>query len=222
MKGNFEGYIFDLDDTLYCEHDYVKSGFLAVANEITKSYKEIDENIIHKMLIEEWKKNGRGKIFNEVCGRLKIDLDIFKLVSTYRSHRPQISLYEDARQLLEALRGKNVKLGMITDGDSKMQWNKIKSLGLERLFDCIVVTGDLGTSHWKPSDTPYRKVTQCLNLSHGQCVYIGDNPNKDFITARKLGMGTIRIVRSVGDHMKTKLSNEYEADREINSLKQLL
>ncbi|MEM5598042.1 hypothetical protein AAHB53_19930 [Niallia circulans] len=34
---NHKAYIFDLDDTLYCEHDYVKSGFYSVASFLAKS-----------------------------------------------------------------------------------------------------------------------------------------------------------------------------------------
>ncbi|MEM5598044.1 HAD hydrolase-like protein [Niallia circulans] len=53
------------------------------------------------------------------------------------------------------------------------------------------------------------------------CVYIGDNPNKDFVTAKKLGLHTIRIVREIGDHMQTKLDQGYEADKKIYSLMEI-
>jgi putative hydrolase of the HAD superfamily len=65
-------------------------------------------------------------------------------------------------------------------------------------------------------------MAEYLRLDFSDCVYIGDNPNKDFITARKLGMGTVRIVRDVGDHMQTRLGKEYEADAVIYSLTELI
>lgn len=210
-------FIFDLDDTLYCEHDYVRSGFLAVAEELSKGC-NININKIHQLLIGEWKQNGRGRIFNNVSEQLGIEIDIPSLVQVYRRHVPQLTLYEDAQEFIDLLRVENKKMALITDGDSQMQWAKIKALDLEKWFDCIVVTGDLGKEHWKPSETPYRKVVDCLGVPFEECVYIGDNPNKDFITARKLGMGTIRIVREIGDHMETRLTPDYEADRIIYSL----
>lgn len=219
---DFKGYIFDLDDTLYCEHDYVKSGFWVVANELANYRLDIDVSEIHQMLIDEWKRNGRGRVFDEVCRRLDIDMDISHLVRIYRGHAPNISLYDDAKKLIFYLKEKGKKLGIITDGNSTMQWAKVKALHLEKMFDYIIVTGDLGEEHWKPSETPYRKMVKYLHLDFADCVYIGDNPNKDFITARKLGMGTVRIVRDVGDHMQTRLSREYEADYLIYSLTELI
>ncbi|MBB6281991.1 HAD family hydrolase [Geobacillus subterraneus] len=219
---SFDGYIFDLDDTLYCEHDYVRSGFRAVANELAKQRPDIEANDIHQMLIDEWRRNGRGRVFDDVCKHLGIGADIVRLVHLYRSHRPDISLYDDAKEVLVHLRQTGKKLGIITDGDSTMQWAKIKALELEHVVDAIIVTGDLGREHWKPSETPYRKMAECLGLDFCDCVYIGDNPNKDFIAAKRLGMGTVRIVRDVGDHMRTKLGSEYEADVAIRSLTELI
>ncbi|MGG3832544.1 HAD-IA family hydrolase [Geobacillus thermocatenulatus] len=219
---NFEAYIFDLDDTLYCEYDYVRSGFRAVANELAKQRPDIGIDGIHQMLIDEWRRNGRGRVFDDVCKQLGIDADIVRLVRLYRSHRPDISLYDDAKEVLAHLRQTGKKLGIITDGDSTMQWAKIKALELEHVVDAIIVTGDLGREHWKPSETPYRKMMEYLGLDFRDGVYIGDNPNKDFIAAKRLGMGTVRIVRDVGDHMRTKLGGEYEADMTIHSLTELI
>lgn len=213
----FEAYIFDLDDTLYREHDYVKSGFRAVAHELGQ-LSNYDTNYIFKAIIDEWKESGRGRVFDVVCKKLSIDVNVGDLVSVYRNHRPQISLYEDAEILLNELKKKKKKIGVITDGHSVMQRKKIEMLLLRERVDHIVITGDLGLSNWKPSKVPYKLMIENLGLSNGKSVYIGDNPNKDFITARKLGMKTIRIVRPVGDHMDTKLSEEYEADKKIYSL----
>ncbi|WP_080843999.1 HAD family hydrolase [Cytobacillus gottheilii] len=218
---DYKAYIFDLDDTLYCEHEYVKSGFKAVAEEIA-SQSNYSINDVYPQLLAMWKESGRGKIFDDVCKMMNIELDIAHLVDVYRSNKPIISLYEDAQVFLNFLKEERVKAALITDGNSLMQWSKIKALNLEGRFDCIVVTGDLGSDFWKPHELPYKKVVECLNMSYEQCVYIGDNPNKDFITASKLGMGTVRIIRDVGDHMKLTLSKEYEADRNIYSLLELI
>ncbi|WP_456277652.1 HAD family hydrolase [Bacillus sp. AK128] len=210
-----------MDDTLYTEHEYVMSGFYKVATELSK-HCDIKTSFIYDLIIQEWKKNGRGRIFNSVCDSLGILTNISNLVQIYREHRPTLSLYEDANILLKHLKLTNVKIGLVTDGNSKMQWSKIKALELENVFDCIIVTGDLGDEHWKPAETPYRKAVECLGLEFSDCVYIGDNPNKDFITARKLGMKTIRIIRPIGDHMETRLEPHYEADRIIYSLEELM
>ncbi|WP_378933718.1 HAD family hydrolase [Metabacillus herbersteinensis] len=218
---SYKGYIFDLDDTLYCEHDYVRSGFQAVAEVLAKHTTQ-SINEIHQLLIEEWKRNGRGRVFDAVCGKLKINSDISTLVNVYRNHKPLIRLYQDAERMIHHLIDQKKKIAIITDGHPIIQWAKIDALFLQKWFQCIVVTGDLGEEHWKPSATPYRKIVDCLGLDISDCVYIGDNPHKDFITAKKLGMGTIRIVRPVGDHMQVKLTKEFEADRTLSSLEEII
>lgn len=214
--------IFDLDDTLYCEHDYVRSGFKAVAEFIANQNSFVTSHLLYKDFIDIWLSQGRGQIFNIICDKYNIAINISLLVQVYREHKPELVLYDDAKEALTYFITRNIPMGLITDGDSTTQWRKVESLQLNKLFNFIIVTNDLGIEYWKPSAVPYKKVAEALNVPIEKCVYIGDNPNKDFITAKKLGMKTIRIVREIGDHMKTRLDNTYEADKEIYSLTELL
>ena len=50
-------------------------------------------------------------------------------------------------------------------------------------------------------------------------IYIGDNPRKDFIGARRMGMHVSRLMK--GQHSKVRLGKDYEADYEIDSLKEI-
>ena len=62
-------------------------------------------------------------------------------------------------------------------------------------------------------------------LKPSECVYIGDNPNKDFIGAKKLGIKTIRIKHNYGDHIYDEVKLEYEAEfivRNLLDIKQYL
>ena len=64
--------IFDLDDTLYNEMSYVKSGFNAVAFHLSYLFKIRQESIFNKLL-KVLKENGRGKVFNIVCAHFKFN-----------------------------------------------------------------------------------------------------------------------------------------------------
>lgn len=90
------------------------------------------------------------------------------------------------------------------------------------MVDKIIVTDDFGLDFWKPHEIPYREMLKYFNCTSEQCIYVGDNPHKDFIGARKVGMHTVRIIREVGDHMNTFLDVYYEADNKINSLKEMV
>lgn len=219
----YKAFIFDMDDTLYCEHEYVKSGFRTVATFLVREYSlpwRIEE--LFSRFVQVWQTQGRGRVFDQVCLDLGLDVNIKQLIRLYRQHEPRIELYEDACQCLSYLHKKQVPMALITDGDQLAQWNKIKALGLEQWIPYIVVTDELGADAWKPSPLPFRKAIQLVGLDFQDCVYIGDNPHKDFITAKKLGMHTVRIIRPVGDHMETRLSEEYEADLTISMLTELI
>lgn len=215
-------FIFDLDDTLYCEHDYVRSGFKEVAIYLNSLNPSIQIDGVFERLVAVWKIDGRGQVFNIVCEELGIQVNIRDLVQVYREHKPTLSLYDDAVEVLSYFYEKKIPIGLITDGKSEMQWNKIKALNIERFFQALIVTDDLGGSKcWKPSVLPFLRAAEVLGLDVNQCVYVGDNPHKDFVTAKKLGMKTVRVIRNIGDHMNTFLDEDYEANFQITSLTEI-
>jgi len=239
---NPKAIIFDLDDTLYDERQFVYSGFKAVAQYLAGSYGLNDQKLFLRMqqlLCEE----GRGTIFDRVLQDNGLDTSLVStLVEVYRSHKPVLELYPDAWEILRDFKGSipdlkgstwesapeiardlkfEIKLGLITDGAARVQWNKIKALGLEDLMDIIIVSDDFGTECWKPSPVPYQRVMDKLGVAPESCVYIGDNPEKDFVTARKLGWQTVRILRPGGMCFEIKKDPLYEADFDITDLQQL-
>lgn len=218
-ESKIKGLIFDLDDTLYREWDYVFSGFNQVAKFLAHEY-NLDQTKVYEDILEIFHRDRRGKIFNSICDKHKLEADISKLVEIYRDHQPSLELYEDASLVLDRVRG-GYKLGIITDGKASVQWRKVRALGLENIFDIIIVSDDKGLANWKPSPGPYQDVLAELDLVPDEAIYIGDNPHKDFITARKLGMHTIRVMRPIGDHMRTLLDEEHEADYMIRDLSKL-
>ncbi len=208
--------VFDLDDTLYNESDFVHGAFKVVAQYLSRKHK-LGRDELYRAMLRLLADNGRGRIFNDICDLYNLDEDINNLVEIYRNAAPNISLYEDAEYFLNYCRGK-YKLGLITDGIHYVQWNKIRLLDLEKYFDCIIVTDDHGKDFWKPSIKPYVKMAEELWAAFDEMICIGDNPRKDFYGARQLGIYTVRIIRPVGDHMGLRLGRDYEADREISSM----
>lgn len=213
--------IFDLDDTLYNEREFVFRAFREVSDYLGNKYK-LNKYSLYTDIIRIFNTKGRGAIFNQICAEYSVEEDVNKLVEVYRDSKPVLNLYKDSEEILGWLKANNYKVGLITDGISKVQWNKIKSLDLERRLDKIVVSDDLGKDYWKPHEKPYREVISALGLKESECVYIGDNPNKDFVGARKLNIHTVRIIREEGDHMSTFLNKDFEADYQMYSLKELI
>lgn len=215
--------IFDLDDTLYYELDYVKSGFRAVSSYINSKY-EVSLDEFYQLMLNILEREGRGKVFDLALESLSLPLEeVEHMLTAYRSHFPEgIHLYEDAEYILEKLKREDkYKTGIITDGNSQVQWNKIKSLGLIDLVDEIIVTDDFGVDNRKPAPFAYLRLLKIFNVQAEETVYIGDNPVKDFIGARKLGIKTIRVLREQGMHIEKRMDAVYEADFKVNTLRDL-
>ncbi len=138
--------IFDLDDTLYNEIDFVYGGFMEVAVFLSNKY-EINKDILFKDMVEILNSQGRGgKIFDHICEKYHLEENIGgDLVRIYRHHKPKIFLYNDAYEVLEKFKAK-YKLGLITDGYKDTQWNKIKALNIENTWIRLLLQMIMGKS----------------------------------------------------------------------------
>ncbi|MCM8831835.1 MAG: HAD-IA family hydrolase [Candidatus Omnitrophica bacterium] len=213
--------LFDLDDTLYDEMLFVKGGFKAVSSYLSKNSK-IDQDRIYQLLLNVLEKYGRGHTFDIALKSLGLytkDL-ISKLVEIYRTHKPNIVLYSESRWVLYTLKKQNYKLGLITDGDINVQRNKVEALKIKKFFDCIVFSDEYGIKNQKPSPFPYQKAMQKLEVISKETIYIGDNPFKDFVNAKKLGILTVRLLK--GQYKDIRLDRLFEAEYQIRNLKELL
>jgi len=94
--------VFDLDETLYNEITFVRSGFLSVSSYISRKFK-IKKKIIFQKLQYYLKIYGRGRVFNYLCEDLKIKCSVKKLINIYRSHNPKITIRKDSKYILNYL-----------------------------------------------------------------------------------------------------------------------
>jgi len=89
--------------------------------------------------------------------------------------------------MIEELKTRGVKVGIITDGRPEGQRNKLEALGLG--VDDVVVTDELGGVQFrKPCDIAFRIMMTRWRLNPADIVYVGDNPVKDFQAPQQLGM----------------------------------
>lgn len=189
-------YVLDIDDTLYLERDYVRSGFYAVGCWLAENRNVEDFFECAWTLFES---GARGNIFDTVLEDLGIfDKELVsRLVHFYRSHHPDISIQTDAMEFLR--RHKQDDLAIISDGYSNAQWAKIRALNLEQYVDKIIVTDDWGKEFWKPNPRAY--ILAQGERSPEECVYIADNPLKDFKAPARLGWApSVRIRRKESLH----------------------
>lgn len=171
--------IFDLDDTLIYEIDFLKSAFKEIAERLDLSNQQI---LCQKMVLmyEEG-----GNVF-EFLTKTYTEFTKDQLLLLYRNHFPIIKLNEGALEIINLCKVKGYKLGLITDGRSVTQRNKLKALGIEKLFDKIVISEEFGST--KPDD---RNFNVFIEDGISEYFYIADNPMKDFIIPNKYGWTSI-------------------------------
>jgi putative hydrolase of the HAD superfamily len=204
--------VFDLDDTLYDEIEYCKSGFAAVAeflaNRPESRLSSMGEGEarsaehISAVLWEQFTAGNHTKTFNAALDELGMGYEhelIGELIEVYRNHKPKISLPNDSRDVLCELSTKYT-LALLTDGFLPGQQLKVQALGIEKYFECIVYTEQLGRECWKPSPAGFEKIMQTLKGKPENMAYVADNEKKDFIAPNKLGFSTIQLIRPARIH----------------------
>lgn len=178
--------LFDLDDTLYSEKEYVRGGFRAVAKILPQV-----ENVEVKL----WRAfENKKSAIDEVLNAEGIYSDGLKqkCLNIYRYHQPEIHLYDGAEKLLRELQNRNYLLGIITDGRPDGQRAKIKALRLDLYVSHIIVTDEFGGIEFrKPNERAFVYMKEMFRVEFVEMCYVGDNIKKDFLAPEKLGMKAI-------------------------------
>lgn len=207
--------IFDLDDTLYDERSYVESGLRAVS---AFGYDRFgwDPDASLRFMIDILDRKGRGAIFDcwlRSQGKATRKL-VEACVGVYRHHLPAIKLNDQAKQLLPRLFQQS--LYVVTDGHKVAQQKKVEALGIERLFKKIFITHRYGIKNAKPSIYCFDRIREIERCEWEEVVYVGDNPEKDFVNLNICGARTIRVL--TGAHKNKIAKAGFDAMHHIESL----
>lgn len=218
---------FDLDDTLYKEIHYLKSAYREIAESVAwqcTSYSGSADTLVTKVLDRMLDAYSKGQnAFEELNRFMGLDQPISDYLHTYRTHKPKIALSEDVVLTFDTLKENGVRIGLITDGRSVQQHNKIEALELGRWIDDkdIVISEEFGSE--KPSRENF--VYFMKHYPQAWFAYVGDNPMKDFVGANTLGWDTVCLLddsRNIHKQTFEKYSEEFQPKYKIHTLPELL
>jgi len=204
--------VFDLDDTLYKEIDFLKSAYKEIASIVDKDH---CETLYDNMISNYYKGENVFKLVSEIYPTYSIE----RLLKIYRGHYPSISLSNEEWNVLLKLKTEAIT-GLITDGRSSTQRNKIKALGLENYFDKIVISEEIGYS--KPD---IRLFNEFKKYDVSQYYYVANDTRKDFVTPNKIGWITICLIDVNNQNIQKQdfsLSEYYLPQIKIKTLNALL
>ena len=182
--------VFDLDDTLYKEIDFLKSAYRHIASLVSNV--NAPEKDVYQLMIETYQKGGNA--FETVVQKYKFRLfSVQWMLGVYRNHKPYISLDDDTRNTLDQLKANGVTIGLISDGRQMQQQNKVDALGLETYMDkSDIIINDKEERH-KPDIRSFRTFVDKYGKGCDYW-YVGDNTKKDFKGPNNLGWSTVCLL----------------------------
>ncbi|ASJ07576.1 TIGR02253 family HAD-type hydrolase [Thermococcus pacificus] len=100
-------------------------------------------------------------------------------------------LFPDAVGTIKALKDMGLHVGIITDSDNDYIEAHLKALGIYDLFDSITTSEDAG--FYKPHERPFILALERAGVKPEEAIYVGDNPAKDCVGARNVGMLSVLV-----------------------------
>ncbi len=176
--------VFDLDDTLYNEIDYLKSAYITLSKELEPQNWEQ----LYTRLFSLYR--NKFDVFEFISNTYNIEKS--ELILKYRNHKPNITPFEGVTDTFKKIKANKGKIGIITDGRKATQMRKIEALQISQYLDHIVISEEIGTE--KPNEKNY--ISFLSNFPNSEYYYIADNYKKDFITPKRLGWKTIALMDS--------------------------
>ena len=184
--------VFDLDDTLYSEYEHAVGAYRAVC-----SMSDLCHPKVRKVALEamtgalERGENPFDSLEESLAAAGFPSLaTVHRRLNVYRHFKPSaLTLYPDAKDVLNRLRERNIRMAIVTDGRSFTQSAKIRALGIEDFFHPadILISGETG--HDKSEPDNFTAIVHHYPEA-SRFVYIGDNPARDFDVPLSLGWET--------------------------------
>ena len=179
--------VFDLDDTLYLRRDYVRSGFEAIGRMTCDAFGNKCWELYEQGVRENTFDVARAYFEHVPLPETKILMDI------YLDHRPNIQMCEDAQLYFRQFQW--IPAAIITDGPLVSQQRKVEALGLDKVIASSSIIYTAATGYPKPHPDAFRRIERLYECFPEQCLYVADNPMKDFQAPYERGWFTYRIRR---------------------------
>lgn len=195
----YEGVVFDLDHTLFDRYatltalapdfcnmlgDYIAPA--VTAKDFAEAICEGDKKYIYY----GWK-----RVFEHLCEK-----GMFDPLPQYEQYRDTLLKlftvhavpFSFTYTVLEEMRQRGLKLGLITNGRGDIQAAKLKLLNLTDAFDVPLLCGEFGVQ--KPDRAPFDEMARRLNIPPHKLLYVGDNPKCDVDGSRNAGYTPVEVL----------------------------
>jgi putative hydrolase of the HAD superfamily len=199
MKARIEAVLFDIEDTLYDSSLQMRMARLNAIRAMNEAGLPIDLETGYKILEEIVREYGPHytKHFDRLLERLGLKWNPRVIAAGVVAYRETSQVYlkpfSDTVPTLIRLRDLGYKLGVVAEGRSVKEWQKLIQLGVDHIFHSVLISEDLGTEEL--SIEQFYEGTRRLNAEPEESVYVSSKPNRGILYANRAGLITIRVRR---------------------------
>lgn len=187
--------LFDLDNTLLDFSGFKRESALAAAKAIRKTGVALTEKELYARIFKVYDEKGieYQRTFGDVLYGLELtqhELERARqaAVIAYTKKKYEcLKLRPKVIQVLSSLKRK-YKLSIVTDAPREKAWQRLILAGLDGFFYPVVTYND--TLEHKPSLKPFELALHLLKVKPDEVLFVGDNPERDIIGAKKAGLNT--------------------------------
>ena len=219
--------LFDIDDTLYDLSIPFKEAFreffpgekmdLEGAFLASRKYSDLiyDRSLSGEISMAEMYIYRLGNAFRD-DGKIIDGPTALQFQSVYEKRQHEIRMTEEMERMLEEL-SRKMTLGIITNGPSEHQRDKVRALGVERWIpmERIWISGDLGVG--KPHKEIFEAAREKLGLKPEELCFVGDAYGHDILGAKGAGWKAVWF-----NHRGHQATGKVMPDYEVRSEQELI
>ncbi|HEY4441257.1 MAG TPA: HAD family hydrolase [Candidatus Elarobacter sp.] len=200
--------LFDLDDTLHDDTAAYRTAARIVADEIAAergidaqrladAYDAAAQRFWHELSSDHLQQSigvERERMWSEALQEVGItDAALARRAADgYVAARSgALALFPGAAEVLDALRARGCKLGLVTNGFAATHHDKIDRLGLRERMDAFFLADEVGMV--KPDPDLYRLACRTLGTSPERAAMVGDRYDRDVRGAHDVGLFTVLV-----------------------------
>lgn len=182
--GSIRGVVFDLDDTLLDQKQWIVDRMRIAATALAPM---IDPALLLEQAYLAVEEGEYARLIDVVTDRLNIPSLHAQLLAAYRLAVPDRAVvFTEVADVLAILRTQGLKLALLTDNPPPSQRAKLAACeGLEGAFDVVVFSREHGAE--KPALAPFRAVADRLGLPPASLLMVGDSAARDALGAIRAG-----------------------------------
>ncbi|MBP2045516.1 TIGR02253 family HAD-type hydrolase [Methanobacterium aggregans] len=213
---------FDIDDTLYDTSGFAKLARKAALNSMIDAGLPMEQDEAYKLLREiiDEKGSNYDKHFNvltkRVFGEEKPLLIALGMITYHNVKFALLRLFPNTTSSLIYLKGKGYPLGVISNGITIKQWEKLIRLGLHHFFEEVVTSQEAGVE--KPDKEIFQLALERMGCEAERSIMIGNKFNEDIMGAINVGMSAILVNSELTDSERECITRENLNVEVINDL----